>query len=125
VTFAFSGSTADPDVPVGDGSGGVGGDVDTLFSYGIWYAVQGTGNQIVSVKVSSNTLSPVTTHIYTGSCGGLSCSGNGTSKSYIGGGVYSSCYIDALFETNPGETYYMSVSTQLLGIDLEHSLNIN
>jgi hypothetical protein len=128
ITFAFSGSTADPDELVCDGSGGggIGGDVDTLFPYGIWYAVQGTGTQTVSVEVSFNTQSPVTMNIYTGSCGGLSCAEYEMSASCIGGGVQSSCYMEAAFETNPGGTYYIFVSTQLLsGIDLSHSLTIN
>jgi hypothetical protein len=127
VTFAFSGSSADPDLPLCDDAGGPLADAGTTeFPYGIWYSVMGAGGIPISATVDSTSISPVTMNIYSGGgCGGLSCVVNQLSAACIGGGVFSRCQETACFEADLGEVYYVFVSTvSLEGIDTPHTLEI-
>ena len=126
LSFAFSGSSADPDLPLCGDDGAVIADAGTAeFPYGIWYSIVGTGLPIAAT-VSATTSSPVTMNIYTGSsCGGLSCVANQRSSSCVGSGVYQKCYDSACIQTTQGQVYYVFVSTESLEyIDEEHSLEV-
>jgi hypothetical protein len=126
VTFAFSGSTADPDLPLCDnGPGGLGDDGTADFPYGIWYSVMGTGIPI-SATVDLSSISPITMNVYSGSCNtGLSCVEIQASIGCQGSGVFSSCRETFCFASNKGEVYYVFVSTvSVEGIDFAHTLKI-
>jgi hypothetical protein len=133
LTFAFSGSSADPDLtPCGD-DGAVIEEAGTAdFPYGVWYSIIGTGLPI-AVTVSSTTTSPVTMNIYspsdttgsTSSCGGLSCVVHERSSGGVGSGVFLQASDTACIPTTQGQVYYAFVSTESLEyIDEEHSLKV-
>jgi hypothetical protein len=133
LTFAFSGSSADPDLTLCGEDGAVIADAGIAeFPYGIWYSLVGTGLPI-AVTVSSTTTSPVTMNIYTSSsgsssgssCGGLSCVTNQRGLGCVGSGVFLECSNTACIPTTQGQVYYVFVSTESLEyIDEEHSLEV-
>jgi hypothetical protein len=125
VTFTFSGSSADPDLPQCDEESiAVGGMIE--FPYGIWYSIVGTGLSISATLSASLTTSPVFLNIYTGnSCGDLSCLNVTWSGFCQGGDDSMRCYDSACFATTQGEVFHVFVSTFALeNVELEHTLAI-
>jgi hypothetical protein len=132
IAFAFSGSTAEVDLPVC-------GDVvatteDAGQTIGIWYKVVSTGVP-VSATVSYTNTSPVTMTIFTTTSTGSGCN-NGVGlvcvpdnsiermMTAVGSGVSLSGQDIACFKTKEGEDYYILLSTHgnLEGSDEDHTL---
>jgi hypothetical protein len=129
--FSFSGSSADPDLPVCqvDMLGVYDTGTTDDFPYGIWYSLLGTGLNI-SASMNVGTASPVMWAIYSGSaCGSLSCltTDVGPGSGCIGDADgYLSCQETRCISTKDGEVYYVFVSTSAIEhVDDEHRLTIN
>jgi hypothetical protein len=128
VPFAFSGASADPDLPLCDSNpNGLPDDGTAEFPYGLWYKIVGTGFPI-STTVDSDSISPVTMIVYYGSCGGgLSCGviDSRSEDTCLGDITTLECTETSCFASNEGEVYYVFVSTVSLEAgDVEHSLTI-
>lgn len=98
---SYSGSTAnatsagDPATSCANGTGGIPG------APGVWYSFAGAG-QIVTASLCTGTSWDTKIHVYSGSCGGLSC----VDSNDDGCGAQST----VTFTTTTGTTYYILVN---------------